>query len=132
MVYTLGQAANATGKSKSTILKAIKNGRISAKKDDLGNWSIDPAELSRVFEVTVLSNTKSNETEHPSNTPRTPSEASEIAHLKALLEAQRALLAEKDARIADLRQAVMLLAPPKNQAPELPRRRSLWAKLTGG
>ena len=132
MVYTLGQAANATGKSKSTILKAIKNGRISAKKDDLGNWSIDPAELSRVFEVTVLSNTKSNETEPPSNTPRTPSEASEIAHLKALLEAQRALLAEKDARIADLRQAVMLLAPPKNQAPELPRRRSLWAKLTGG
>ena len=132
MVYTLGQAANATGKSKSTILKAIKNGRISAKKDDLGNWSIDPAELSRVFEVTVLSNTKSNETEPPSNTPRTPSEASEIAHLKALLEAQRALLAEKDARIADLRQAMMLLAPPKNQAPELPRRRSLWAKLTGG
>ena len=132
MVYTLGQAANATGKSKSTILKAIKNGRISAKKDDLGNWSIDPAELNRVFEVTVLSNTKSNDTEHPSNTHRTPSEASEIANLKALLEAQRALLAEKDARIADLRQAMMLLAPPKDQAHELPRRRSLWAKLTGG
>ncbi|MCB5946067.1 hypothetical protein [Acidocella sp. KAb 2-4] len=132
MVYTLGQAANATGKSKSTILKAIKNGRISAKKDDLGNWSIDPAELSRVFEVTVLSNTKSNESEHPSNTSRTPSEAIEIAHLKALLEAQRALLAEKDARIADLRQAMTLLAAPKDKAPEPPRSRSLWAKLTGG
>ena len=32
MVYTLGEAANAVGKSKATISKAIKNGRISAQK----------------------------------------------------------------------------------------------------
>lgn len=48
MRYTLGQAAKATGKTKSTIQRAIKTGKISAQFD--GNaYSIDPAELHRVF-----------------------------------------------------------------------------------
>ena len=48
-MYTLGQAAKATGKSKSTISLAISKGSISAEKDDSGRWRIDPAELHRVF-----------------------------------------------------------------------------------
>ena len=47
--YTLGTAAKATGLAKSTILRAIKAGRVSAIKGDTGDWSIDPAELHRVF-----------------------------------------------------------------------------------
>ena len=50
MPYTLGQAAKATGKQKSTILLAIKSGRLSANRDDLNQWQIDPAELHRVYE----------------------------------------------------------------------------------
>ncbi len=50
MGYTLGQAAKATGKSKTTIQRAIKSGRISALKNDIGEYNIDPAELHRVFE----------------------------------------------------------------------------------
>ena len=53
MPYTLGQAAKATGKQKSTILEALRNGRISAAKDDLGRYQIDPAELHRVYPPTV-------------------------------------------------------------------------------
>src|SRR5215212_5892751 len=34
---------------KPAILKAIQKGRISAKKDDHGQWWIDPAELHRVY-----------------------------------------------------------------------------------
>ena len=49
MTYTLGTAAKATGKSKPTIQRAIKSGRISAKKNDKGNYVIDPAELHRVY-----------------------------------------------------------------------------------
>ena len=49
MVYTLGDAAKATGKSKATISKAIKSGRISAIKDETGTFQIDPAELHRVY-----------------------------------------------------------------------------------
>ena len=52
MFYTLGQAAKATGKTKTTIQVAIKNGRMSASKDDLGRYQIDPAELHRVYPLT--------------------------------------------------------------------------------
>lgn len=49
MSYTLGQAAKATGLTKPTISKAIANGKISAIKQDNGSYSIEPAELHRVF-----------------------------------------------------------------------------------
>lgn len=53
MPYTLGQAAKATGKQKSTILDAIRAGKISASKDEHGRYQIDPAELHRVYPPTV-------------------------------------------------------------------------------
>lgn len=49
MGYTIGDAAKATGKTKSTISKAIKNGRISALRKETGEYDIDPAELHRVY-----------------------------------------------------------------------------------
>lgn len=49
MTYTLGDAAKATGKSKPTISRAIKNGTISATKNKNGSYSIDPSELHRVY-----------------------------------------------------------------------------------
>ena len=49
MTYTLGQAAKATGKSKTTIQRAIKSGQISATMNENGSYTIDPAELHRVF-----------------------------------------------------------------------------------
>ena len=49
MSYTIGQAAKATGKSKPTISRAIKSNTISATKNDDGSFTIDPAELHRVF-----------------------------------------------------------------------------------
>jgi len=49
MTYNLGTASRATGKSKSTILRAIRTGKISAEKDVHGQWTIEPAELHRVY-----------------------------------------------------------------------------------
>lgn len=49
MSYSLKQAAEAARKSKPTILRAIQSGKVSAKKDDNGEWQIDPAELHRVY-----------------------------------------------------------------------------------
>lgn len=50
MSYTLGEAAKSTGRSKSTILRAIVAGKISATKDEAnGSWTINPAELHRLF-----------------------------------------------------------------------------------
>jgi predicted site-specific integrase-resolvase len=48
--YTLGQAAKATGKTKTTISNAIKKGRISAEKNDSGHYQIEASELHRVFD----------------------------------------------------------------------------------
>jgi excisionase family DNA binding protein len=54
MSYTLGEAAKATGRSKSTILRAIAAGKISATKDVAsGSWTIEPAELHRVYPAGV-------------------------------------------------------------------------------
>lgn len=56
MGYTLGQAAKAAGKNKTTILRAIQKSRISATKDAHGQWSIDPAELHRVYPAVAEGN----------------------------------------------------------------------------
>jgi GH24 family phage-related lysozyme (muramidase) len=39
--FTLGTASQATGCAKSTILRAIRAGRISASRDELQQWRID-------------------------------------------------------------------------------------------
>lgn len=49
MKYSLSEAAKATGKNKTTIQRAIKNGKISATKGNNGSYEIEPSELHRVF-----------------------------------------------------------------------------------
>lgn len=63
MRYTLGTAAKATGKAKSTILRAIKSGIISAAKAHDGSYEIEPSELHRVFPLNDVQNTTSNNTQ---------------------------------------------------------------------
>ena len=48
-MYNLMSAAAAAGVNRSTVLRAIKAGRISAQRDSNNNWEIDPAEFHRVF-----------------------------------------------------------------------------------
>lgn len=49
MSITLAQAAEQCGINRSTLLRAVKSGRISGTRDDAGNWTIDPAEAFRAF-----------------------------------------------------------------------------------
>jgi hypothetical protein len=48
-VYNLATAAAASGVNKSTVLRHIKAGKISATRDQNGGWQIDPAEFHRTF-----------------------------------------------------------------------------------
>jgi hypothetical protein len=48
-MYNLMSAAAAAGVNRSTVLRAIKAGRISAQRDSNNGWEIDPAEFHRVF-----------------------------------------------------------------------------------
>jgi hypothetical protein len=50
MPYTVAQAAEAVGKSKAAIFRAIRKGTLSATRDTAnGMFLLDPAELHRAF-----------------------------------------------------------------------------------
>jgi hypothetical protein len=49
MSYSLAATATAAGMNKTTLLRAIKRGKIFGSKDAHGNWQLDPAELHRVY-----------------------------------------------------------------------------------
>lgn len=90
MAYSLKQAAEATGKTKPTILRAIQTGKISGKKNELGEWEIEPAELHRVYPPITEGDTRTD----------TPEE--EEIGIELLLLRQQ--LAAKDERLANLQQ----------------------------
>ena len=133
MSYTLGDAAKATGKSKTTLHRAIKSGRISASKAEDGSYSIDPAELHRVFPAvtagTPLGLLPKNDEKRLSNTLSALSIQLEM-HEKER-ERERALLQET---IADLRedrdkwrqQATSLLTDQRSEPPNPMHRRRWW------
>jgi hypothetical protein len=80
------------GVSKAAIHGAVKSGRLSATRQDDGSYQIDPAELHRVYEIAVTSETAagcSDETIH--NPHRNP------------------LMAELEAELAGARQLIRLL-----------------------
>lgn len=121
MRYTLGTAAKATGKSKTTIQRAIAKGAISAEKTDENGYSIDPAELHRVFPM-VRNDTVSQNPQLDTTRPQdeTPELKLKIEALEAMLVREREALDEVRAdRDAWKQQATTLLAAP-------PKRRGWW------
>ncbi|MFV0644704.1 MAG: DNA-binding protein [Sphingomonadaceae bacterium] len=84
MKYSLSEAAHATGKNKTTIQRAIKSGKISARKGDSGSYEIDPSELHRVFPPSVAQHTQSNDAQQHEN-------PSYDNHLKRVLDLEREL-----------------------------------------
>ena len=121
MRYTLGTAAKATGKSKTTIQRAITKGQISAEKRKDGGYSIDPSELHRVFPA-VSGDTVSRDPGLDTTIPpdETPELRAKIEALEAMLVREREALDEVRAdRDAWKNQATALLAAP-------PKRRGWW------
>ncbi len=104
MKFTAGQAAKAVGKSMPTISKALKTGRLSAKK--VGNrYEIDASELFRVWPKATDSEGLPLDTGKPSSLSLVnPKINYEIKALQDALNAERKLNSEKDGRIADLTQ----------------------------
>ena len=49
MAYSLAAAAAATGLNKTTVLRAIKSGKISGARDMSGEWCVEAVELHRVY-----------------------------------------------------------------------------------
>lgn len=99
-MYTLGSAAKAVGKSKATISKALKSGRISGHKGDDGVFHIDPAELHRVYPPIP----QSEHEETPKSLPDDTHTNILVRELEMRLEAIQERLTDKDGVIDDLRE----------------------------
>lgn len=116
MSYTLGSAAKATGKSKTTIQRAIANGRISAEKDDIGRYVIEASELHRAFPLvshaTVARPSQSDTTRPLGETPLQV----KIEALEAMLDREREAFSEmRSDRDAWKQQATALLGAPEKK-----------------
>ena len=139
MKYSLSEAAKATGKNKTTIQRAIKNGKISATKGDSGSYQIDPSELHRVFPPIVAQDDaqhKQSNGAQPGGFSSTNSSLSRVLELEKELavaqERANGLEAQKDQMadtISDLRKRldssegrVMALLADSNK----PKRSSWW------
>jgi hypothetical protein len=48
-MFSLAQAAEAAGRNRSTILRAIKSGHLTATRDAFGKYEIAESELHRVY-----------------------------------------------------------------------------------
>lgn len=98
MRYTLGTAAKATGKAKSTILRAIKSGTISASRSHDGSYEIEPSELHRVFPPNSAQPEPSNDAQ-----PHEEQAATLRLHLEILEMERQREREQMQATIDDLR-----------------------------
>lgn len=115
---SLSQAAKIAGKSKSTINRAIKSGKLSATRHDDGSYSIDGSELARAFPIGTPPGSKWVSAAPPTEQVRTATLEAENAALRAALDREREALDEmRTDRDAWKQQATALLtAPPKRSS----------------
>src|SRR5215217_6498927 len=96
MQLTLGQAARQAGISKSYLSRLVKSGKISAKRQENGEYRIDPSELSRLADIRTHGRDAGNSTSERLETPR------ELV-LQREVELLRELLSDKEQTLADVR-----------------------------
>ncbi len=149
---SLWDAADQVGTSKSAIWRAIKDGRLSARRDESGNFSVDPNEVIRVLSIQEparseeAANAQSFTPAKPfaaadyapasenAASARAPEDGARIAALESEVAGLKLLLAEMRVHRDDLRgerdawrnQAERLMATLRVDAP------SRWKRMTGG
>lgn len=125
MAYTLGEAAKAVNKSKATISKAIKSGKISAIRNEDGSFRIEAAELHRVYPPTPQETVESEQSSTPTSTGVNDKE---LIELRVKLEAaqQRITDLEEDREHWRQQATRLLSSPPREEAPK-----GFWKRVFG-
>jgi len=141
MIYlSLNDAAKETGKSKATIHKAIKEGRLSVADREGNSFKLDPAEVFRVFPKTFTKQ-KDEQSRTDKNEPNTLENAlmaQKIAFLEAQIEEMKRQTSDlkeqrEEARLREekllevvQRQTHLLAAPKTETAPEPEKKQRRW------
>ena len=125
MAYTLGEAAKAVGKSKATLSKALKSGKLSGKKNDDGSYTIEAAELHRVYPPVPPKTVHSEQSETP-NEPGV--NYSELIELRVKLQAAQERIADLQEDRDHWRQQAnrLLSSPTRNDQPK-----GFWKRVFG-
>lgn len=144
MSYTLGEAAKAVGFSKPTLSRAIKSGKLSARRLDDGSYSVDASELERWKDANGHRNRDATRIATPSETPETPLETNalqaEVEKLRAQVQSDQRERGFLEQRIEDLKdraeraerkedQLHALLADLRPQTIAKPK--GFWSRLFG-
>lgn len=132
-MLTLAEAAKKTGLTRSAIFKAIKSGKLSAKKDEQGHFQIDPAELFRVYKPV-------NKEPSTSEQRETVKETTETNELRTRLDMMGQLLRQVEGERDDLRRRLDEEATERRkltallthqQQPPKTARPGFWRRLFG-
>ena len=104
MTYSLAAAAEAAHVNKTTILRAIKKGKVSATKDEHGEYRIDPAELHRVYPLQPTRSDAEQQAMHQHATGALPLEiAIELVKKDSDIERLKALHDYMEQQLTDLK-----------------------------
>lgn len=133
MELSLIQAAKETGRSKSTIHRAIKSGKLSATRHEDGSYSIDPAELFRAYPKKPLEPVAMTQEGTLSGTGGTDmGSRAEVLRVKVDMLTQQ--LEREQETVADLRRRldkaedrILTLSAPVPS----PRPKGFWVNLWG-
>lgn len=123
--FSIRDAAREAGVSKTSILRAIQSGRMSAPRKDDGGYAIDPAELFRVFPPKPFQGHRDGpgtRSEGQTVPPDGPHEADHVS-TRTTLEIR---LAKAEAQIEGLKD---LLEAERKRAEELRQERDKWSGM---
>lgn len=143
-MYSLKEAAEAVGRGKPAILRAIQKGIISANRNIRNEWEIDPAELHRVYKPVALNTSKNVQGEHYAIANATQVVQRENVLLREQIELLKDERSDLRRRLdedaierrkvsEEIRRLTLLLTHQKedNPKPEDKSNKVLWNKLFG-
>jgi excisionase family DNA binding protein len=147
MGFGLREAAQQAGTSKSTILRAIRAGRLSAVRTDDGGYDIQAAELFRVYPPKADATVQDRAAHHAVGqdaTVREPAESADAtdtttsilirnARLEAELIATKALLETERQRVEEWKAVAdrWAMQAERLALPASPPRRWWWQRKAG-
>jgi hypothetical protein len=123
MAYTLAEAAKAVQRNKTSLLRAIKSGKISAVRDAAtGGWLIEPAELHRLYPQNPDAAIRSGESEAESRElrARLGDAHDQIADLRRRLDEERSERRQTAERLAAAQAQIAALLTDQRAAPPAP------------